>query len=272
MTHLVAMRQRIKTVETIKKVTHAMRLISMSTHSRLRNKKEALDSYTAQIATLVETVYPYSNSKPLFQKNSQRKLVILIGSQKSLCGNFNSSLFGFFKKAEQTPDLSTDIIAVGKEAVHYCLKNNNAPINSYNNFSLSNFISIAREITEIILRPTGSSGYSSVSLYFNYPKSFFLQKPMHLLLLPIKTPESKSITQEEYIWEHTAEEVVTYALELMIAAQLEKALFNSLLAEQAARFIAMDSATRNAEELIQEMKIEYNKLRQMQITQGIISV
>lgn len=121
MSQLIRMRQRIKAIKTIKKITHALRLISMSTHLRLRSKKNSLEYYKASLEKLFTQLEASASSKSHFltQKNtsvSQPFLAMIVGSQKGLCGNFNSELFAFYEK-ETIPDLKrlTTFITIGKK-------------------------------------------------------------------------------------------------------------------------------------------------------------
>ena len=278
MAHLIAMRQRIKAVETIKKVTHAMRLISMSTHSRLRNKKDFLDTYENKIIQLFSKINNQFVSSHSEEKEGeeatrlQEKIIILVGSQKSLCGHFNSSLFAYFKNHSPKELIDIDVIAIGKEAVSYCLENKIKPIKSYYDFSAANFIVISNEISSFLLHKTSSI---SATIYYNNPKSFFVQEPKQATLTSLNN--SNSIAYEEdkaidYIWEYTPEELHAYSINLMTKVSIQKALFSSLLAEQSARFIAMDNATRNADKILEQMRIDYNKIRQSQITKELLTI
>ena len=102
MAQLIQMRQRIKAIQTIKKITHAMRLISMSMHSRLRNRAPILKTYQDEVSAMfgkVRFAAPEWKSALMHPQGDPESnpLVILIASQKGLCGNFNSSLFKAFQ-------------------------------------------------------------------------------------------------------------------------------------------------------------------------------
>ena len=281
MAHLIAMRQRIKAVETIKKVTHAMCLISMSMHSRLRNKKELLDDYEKKIMTLSSSIKNDFSIQSFASENleteesieKQKKIIILVGSQKSLCGNFNNNLFLYFKNQKPTELVDIEVIAIGKEAIGYCLENKISLAKSYNDFSVTNFIAIANEIS-LLLKESKTSTVST-TIYYNYPKSFFIQEPKKTTLESsdhVKIRAGKENRETDYIWEHSPEEIYSYSMKLMIKVSIQKILFSSLLAEQSARFIAMDNATRNADKILEQMRIDYNKLRQSQITKELLTI
>src|SRR3990167_7397613 len=101
MSLLIRLRHRLKTIETIKKVTHAMRLIAMSNHSSLKHKEQALEIYQKTISSLLLRIQTVAPEKSNFfvnvdQSQATKNLIILAGSQKGLCGNFNAALFQFF--------------------------------------------------------------------------------------------------------------------------------------------------------------------------------
>lgn len=279
MAQLIAMRQRIKAIETIKKITHAMRLISMSTHTQLKNKQEALDKYSTaikQITTLVKsTLKTDNNTSTVFQSNQDNKLdlIILVGSEKGLCGNFNNQLFKFFelKNTHRNPQA---FIPIGKFAVDYALSKKEDIVARYKEFNSANFITIADKITNYILENTHT--YNTITVYSNYPKTFFSQKPEQTQIAPLAedTADNNKISVHkgeaaEYLWEQSPEELYKKLQELHLRVVLQRLLYNSLLAEQAARFVSMDSSTRNAESLLDKMKLEYNKERQGAITREL---
>jgi len=123
MAQLIQMRQRIKAIETIKKVTHAMRLISMSLHSRLRVKTPLLKNYNNEISNIFkklrriapEWTSPITHPQAPEESNP---LFVLVGSQKGLCGTFNTALIKEFERIMPTQELKKpQFIAVGKKAV-----------------------------------------------------------------------------------------------------------------------------------------------------------
>ncbi len=266
MAQLITMRQRIKAVETIKKITHAMRLISMSTHSRLRHKKVHLETYKNAFQALWSRVKHLMPSTPPQADCSQPDLIILVASQKGLCGTFNSMLFRYFEH-EQPLD-NQHIIAIGGHAINYFNEHNKVMLASYNNFSASQFVTIAQSVTDLILQ--SPIEYKQIVAYSNYQKNFFVQRPKKTCISHV-IEEQPTGTQEpvDYLLEQSPEELSKTIHQLMLTVTLEELLFDSLLAEQAARFLSMDSSTRNADNLLIEMKLEYNKTRQAGITREL---
>ncbi len=268
MAQLIALRQRIKAIETIRKITHAMQLISMSSHSRLRQKKGYIEHYKNIVASLwckVSTCTPDWQNRILARAINTQKLIIIIGAQKGLSGTFNTSLIRFFERDAKTIDTKTRIVTIGKHLTHQIDHLGFTVYASYNDFTIPQIAIIAQKLSDDII----SKAYSSVMVYSSYSKTFFLQKQKKSIIIPYTqelTTQTCAIDCSDYGWEQNKEEILNYIMHLNINSALLDLLFDSLLAEQAARFISMESATRNAQNLLNEMRLEYNKRRQAQIT------
>lgn len=274
MAQLIQMRQRIKAIETIKKITHAMRLIAMSTHLRLRAKKNYIDHYMHELSTLFSTLYHSQEqlNHPLLNPHhtdTGNSLLILVGSQKGLCGNFNTELYAFFEKELLKHNRQqSQIITVGKKITEYIQKKYTIT-KEFNEFNINSLQKITHILASYILDP--ENHVSSVTVYNNYSKTFFVQKPQSTMLIPLSTIAQQyapsSLT--EYIWEQPIDETMTFLIEQILQSTLYYLLFQSLMAEQASRFIAMDNSTRNAGTLLDTMRLNYNKLRQSKITREL---
>lgn len=259
MTHLINLRQRIKTVETVKKTTNAMRLIAMSTHSRVRQQQEQLIYYRDTLAQFLSKSLSGLSDLVTEQDNGST-LVILIGSQKGLCGAFNTALYKYFlmhKPAEYK------LIVLGKQ-MHNLVQKTEAIGRFYDIFSLNNYIDVAQELCT--LEPL--TQYHKVLIFYQEQKTFFLQRPTIKQLWPLATP-SQSDVQDPISFEEKADILYHKLLSQYISIELKALFLHSLLAEQAGRFLSMDSATRNADTLLNTMKLDYNKLRQAQITREL---
>lgn len=271
MSELIQMRQRMKAIETIKKVTHAMRLISMSSHARLRSKRGLLEQYQRELLRMIKTVQATQQDwhYPLEpHPQATRDLAIVIGSQKGLCGNFNNALIAFFaRNTEHIDPNNLDTIVVGKKAVDLLSKRQGGLLMEFKAFTINTLAAIARKITDYVLAE--GNRYRSITIYYQYPKTFFAQRPSIYNLTQSVQDETKSEQLEPYRWEHDPKDILDTLVKKQIEIVFHEALLNSLIAEQSARFIAMDSSTRNASTMLDEMRINYNKLRQAKITREL---
>ena len=278
MAQLIQMRQRIKAIETIKKVTHAMRLISMSLHSRLRGKTPLLKNYNDEISNIFKKLRlvapdwksPITHPEVTIEDNP---LFILVGSQKGLCGTFNTSLIKNFETIMPETELKKiNFITIGKKAVDYLAKQQvKTTVKQFNEISARNFTIVSNEIVRIIVN--AEVPYTSVKILSNELKTFFLQKPRLFQLIPLtddlgKEEENQDF-KSEYIWHQEAYQLLDNIAPQYIASNINAILMESILAEQAARFISMDTATRNAKNLLEETTLQYNKLRQAKITKEL---
>ncbi len=276
MSKLIQMRNRIQTIETIRKVTDVMRIISMSAHSRLKIKQEPLNGYLATLKQLfikVQQATPsWSHEQLMPTGANNNRLIIVIGSQKGLCGGFNTQLSKLLDEyLAQNPSGHYHFSAVGKKPIDYLI--NNYPdklICSFPTLTARNFLNIAQELIDLIM--TATPVYTSVVIISNVFKNFFVQKATITRLIPFDTAHiaaKSDMSAKEYTWDEEPGRILNKLAIQYIEAQFQNLLFQSLLSEHAARFISMDNSTRNANTLLTNSKLEYNKVRQSKITTEI---
>ena len=277
MSKLIQMRNRIQTIETIKKVTDVMRIISMSAHSRLKAKQEPLAQYLEILITLLAKVqqatpsWSHERLMPLENSNNNT-LIVVIGSQKGLCGNFNTQLSKFLKEyITQEQIHNYQFTVIGKKPIEELINSHpDKLICSFPTLTARNFLTISQELTDLVMTATPS--YSSVIVFSNVFKNFFVQKVTKTNLIPFNPASiinNSSPTQEGYLWDEAPHEILDKLALHYIEAQFQHLIFQSLLSEHAARFISMDNSTRNANVLLATTKLEYNKVRQSKITTEI---
>lgn len=278
MSHLIQIRDQIRAIQTTKKITHAIRLVSMSLYSKLEKKNTPLQKYTQQLGyhyALINANIDIQNSvlNPKKTRNSQ-SLIIIIATSRGLCGNLNANLIRFLQNDLNTHNnANAQYIIIGLQAVK-ALKNYNLTpiIHSYSEFNSNNYLSIADDLMDKISRP--KNAYSSITVYHNEIKSFFIQQPCKFELIPLISPSLQETGAEKKIaasllWEQEQQEIVSKIGFQYLRSIVIKTLFQALLAEHAARFLAMDSSTNNAEKFLERLILDYNKTRQMLITQEV---
>jgi F-type H+-transporting ATPase subunit gamma len=276
MSKLIQMRNRIQTIETIRKVTDVMRIISMSAHSRLKTKQEPLSQYLDELKNLLAKVQratpSWSHEQLIPTGNDTNPLIIIIGSQKGLCGAFNTQLSKILNEyLSQNPSAHYRFSAVGKKPIEYLISNHpDKLIYSFPTITSRNFLTIAQELTDLIM--TARPIYTSVTIISNVFKNFFTQKATITKLIPFDPSHISSDAVppiEGYMWDETPSEILDKLAVQYIEAQFQHLIFQSLLSEHAARFLSMDNSTRNANTLLTDTKLEYNKIRQAKITTEI---
>ncbi len=274
MSEITQLRQKIKSIKTTKKITHAVRLVSMSSYSRLEKQNELLNVYQKSISNVFHELIacvPDWNNKILFPEDifDSKPLIIVVSSAKGLCGSFNSNLFRFFERSffleeHQEPSF----IAIGLKSIKFLQENGYKNIvRSFEELSSSNFTSVTEKIAEFIL--DSQNTYSSVRFYSNYLKNFFLQVPEKNTLIPLALPTDELKSFVDFDWEQNKEEVIQDVAIRYIKSSILNLLFQSLVSESASRFITMDKATTNAEEYLEDLTLQYNKTRQTLITREV---
>jgi F-type H+-transporting ATPase subunit gamma len=276
MSKLIQMRNRIQTIETIRKVTDVMRIISMSAHSRLKVKQEPLSEYLNTLKNLLAKVQratpTWKHEQLMPTENDRNPLIIIIGSQKGLCGGFNTQLSKILNDyISHNPSAHYRFSAVGKKPIEYLINNHpDKLVCSFPVITSRNFLTIAQELTDMIMMATPV--YTSVIIISNVFKNFFTQKATITQLIPFNpahiTAHSTPPT-EGYMWDETPSTILDKLAIQYIEAQFQHLIFQSLLSEHAARFLSMDNSTRNANTLLTDTKMEYNKIRQAKITTEI---
>jgi F-type H+-transporting ATPase subunit gamma len=206
-------------------------------------------------------------------KRTGKQLIIVVGSQKGLCGNFNSNLFKMLDyELEKRNIRSFSTIAIGKQAVDYVKQHNvGHVVKAFPQFSTS----LLDEVTKEVMQEVIGEGhqYDTVAVFANESKSFFAQKPTVYQLIPFTpfqdTTKEADFSADAYEWEQDQYALLDHIARQAVDAFVRHLLLQSLLAEQSARFISMDSSTRNARTLLDETTLQYNKMRQAKITKEL---
>jgi len=255
-----------------------MRLVSMSVHSRLNNQKNYLKTYQSELNKITSITNHAIKSTHTDQNApdtqiSNLKIIILIGSQKGLCGGFNQDVlraYSEYHKSQQKEQ--TILIAIGKKLIdttvrkyqidRKIIKFTPALISEIVH-ELFNYINTQKQQTEVLF-------------FSNSSKNFFTHTTKITPLFDQQNNHSK-LTQndshtEPYIWEQRASELAKTLHLNQLKLNIYYLLFDSLIAEYSARFRSMDNATRNANTLLETTERQYRKVRQAKITRELVEL
>jgi F-type H+-transporting ATPase subunit gamma len=281
MSQLVQLRHKIRSIQTTKKITHAVRLISMSLYGKLEKINRPLENYTDRIKDFfletLEQAPETWHSELLFPEDllDSRPLFIVIGTSKGLCGSLNSNLFKFVESSlviekHQAPAF----IAIGLKAISFIKEKEwGELVCSYADLNSNNFLAISGDLIDRIAN--APLPYSSVTFCHNTAKSFFTQMPKKSTLIPVRRDSATSVEkdsddmQDDVIWEQDKEAVLDYLSVCYVRCAITHLLFEALRAEHAARFLAMENSNNNAEKYLDRLTLQFNKLRQALITREV---
>lgn len=281
MSQLMHIRQKIKSIQTTKKITHAIRLSSMSRYGKLEKQEAQFTTYlhTVEKAFMKFAIPAMAEwQHPIIfpaDKNNTTPLIIIAATNKGLCGSLNSNLFRYISIIMNIPEhQKPSFIAIGARANKFILENNFGPVIAcYNDLKSESLAQVTTDILEKIF--TAPEAFSSVTLYGNLGKSFFTQTPYHATLLPLvssqpaQTQEGDITGQDDVIWEQPMETVLELLAKQYLQSRFVHFLYHTLKAEHAARFLAMENSTTNAEKCLESLTLLFNKTRQALITREV---
>lgn len=282
MASLKDIRRRIASVKSTRQTTRAMKMVAAA---KLRKSQDAIVNarpYADKIDEVVgKAVATNAVESPFFIKNteSKKELIIVLTSDRGLCGGFNASIsrkaldYLQANKAEK----EFEIVCVGRKGAEY-LKLRGFPSNKVVlNLVKDNDFKYASKFTEEIVAKYFDEKFAKVICFYNKFESALSQVPQQQTILPIEPKEElwEKYSQEfskDYIFEPQAAELVGELLEKTIAMQIFKCFLESLASEHGARMNSMENATKNAGELISKLTLTYNNLRQAAITSELIEI
>jgi F-type H+-transporting ATPase subunit gamma len=217
-------------------------------------------------------------SSPLLQERGDAKyLMIVVSADKGLCGGFNANLIKAVQAfLNENTGKNAEMIPVGRKARDFFKRRNVTFIEEYIGLTGSGTVKHedAVEIAQKVIKTfTEDASIDKVFLVFTEFKTVLSQKPVIEQLLPIpKIEAEEDAAQAEYIYEQSPAEIFGKLLPKQIETQVYRAMLESVASEQGSRMTAMDSASKNAGELIDTLTLNMNRIRQAAITKEIIEV
>ncbi len=283
MANLKEIRTRITSVKTTRQVTSAMKMVSAA---KLKKAQDAIlqirpyaDKLSELLSSLSSTLESIENSVYTVQRTPEKVLIVLISSNRTLCGSFNSYIA---KKAillakntyhKQLKSGNIDFLVIGKQGGRV-LQSYHIPVASERNslFEDLNFENVS-DVAQSIMSEFVNGKYDRVELVYNKFINAAIQEQVSEQFLPVlPTTNKNKQTNLDYIFEPTLEHIVEELIPRSLKIQFYKALLDSHAAEHGARMTAMHKATDNASELINELTLTFNKARQAAITNAILEV
>ena len=264
-------KSRIKSVSGAYKVTSAMKLVSTVKLKQWKGRMIAYKDYINEINETVDILLSYSKRKdiPFMNINAEatKNLYLVVSSTLGLCGSYNNNIFKVSDVAITKDDEA--IILGGKGLAHY--KNGEfTSIPGYDEYSI-NDKAMVNKITNYILNEYNKGTYKEVHIIYSEYKNSLVFLAKDFKLLPF-AHESKELRDYPPIVEPSEKALLDEIVPFYLRSEIYAKLFESAVCEQAARSNAMENATNNAKDLLNELKIEFNKARQTAITQEIIEI
>ena len=288
MPSLQSVKRKINSVKKTQKITKAMKMVAAAKLKRAQQRILAFRPYGLRMRQAITNLSGRANraAHPLLQKRPVKTIqVSIVTSDRGLCGAFNTNLI----KAAQTfvrdnPGKQIDILAVGRKGRDFFRRRGANLVGEYiavtgkGRVDFSEALEIARDVTK---RFTEDEAIDKAFVIYNEFKSVMQQRVATEQLLPVAratagdsepTPADQQLTLVDYIYEQPPAEIFAQLLPRLVETQIFRALLESIASEQGARMTAMDSASKNARELIDSLTLNMNRVRQAAITNEIIEV
>ena len=279
MPNLIDLRRRIRSVKNTQQITKAMKRVSAAKLRRAHEKVLAARPYASLLTEMLGSILgnqaedaPALNHPLLARREEKRILLLLLSGDKGLCGAFNSNAL----KASQRflgehPGASVEFELIGRRGADFYRRREVSVAGEWINVFSHVDLNVAREISRKVMDRFVAAEIDAVYLIYNEFKSVLSQTIVVKRMLPVKIPESAGGSRE-YIYEQKPEEIFRTLLPKYVETNIYQAMVESGAAEHAARMTAMESATRNADEMIEKLTLHLNRVRQASITTELIEV
>ena len=264
-------KKRIKSVSSSYKITSAMKLVSTVKLKKWKNKILSNKDYALKIDEIASIVFSsIENSKnPFFQeRKADKNLYIVLSSSLGLCGAYNNNIF---RLADSKITEKDDAIILGNKAIAHYKDGAFNHIETFKDYSNVSNEKMINSIIEFIKTEYLKGTYQEIHLIYTSYKNSLVFHPVDYMVLPLKV-DLKNKAAYPPIMEPNQEALIDALIPIYLTNSVYAKFLESEVCEQAARSNAMENATKNAEELLENLQIEFNKARQGAITQEITEI
>lgn len=283
MPSLLDMRRRIKSVKNTQQITKAMKMVAAAKLKRAQDRVTAARPYAQKMSEILGNLSSKIGdefSSPLLDERGDEKyLIVLVSADKGLAGAFNANVIKATQAfISENSGKSVSMIPVGRKGRDFFKRREMAFTEEYlglTGMGTAKYEDAAEIAQKIVKTFTEDTTIDKVFLVFTEFKTVLSQKPMVEQLLPIpkiQAEEAPGGAQAEYIYEQPPAEIFGKLLPKQVETQIYRAMLESVASEQGSRMTAMDSASKNAGELIDTLTLNMNRIRQAAITKEIIEV
>jgi F-type H+-transporting ATPase subunit gamma len=289
MANLRDIRRRIKSVKSTAQITRAMQLVAAAKMKKAQDQAIAGRDYANQLNQVLVNLKNNveEESHPLLQiRKGNKELMLVVSTDKGLCGALNTNLF---KKVRSASGTETHYVTVGRKLRGILSKMGKEMIADFTVKDPVPFAE-ARPISKFLIKQFLEEGYDRISIAFNNYITVMNQEPTVLQLLPLSGEQlgekhdfegvgnhvaetnTGAALSKDYAFEPSPMEVLDSLLPLYINFQVYQTLVEARASEHSARMVAMKAATDNAKKFIKELTLEYNKARQAAITSELLEI
>ena len=280
MPSLKDIRRRIGSVSNTKQITRAMKLVSAA---KLRRAQTAATSGRGYIAELKQLFFKLqlhpkcvaTESVLTSTRDISKRAIVVIAGERGLCGGFNTNVIKEVEAKEDKEDANTSVIAIGRRAVSSLRSSGWTIAKQFEDLPEDASLWPIRELASELMQQFSDGVYDQVVVYYTKFHSVMRQEVCCEQLLPLVAeadPTEAAVSEEEFKSDPSPELILESLTPLLVQSILNQAGLESKASEHASRMTAMDSATRNANDLISDLRLYYNRARQSSITTELIDI
>jgi F-type H+-transporting ATPase subunit gamma len=284
MANLLDIRRRIKSVKNTQQITKAMKMVSAAKLKRAQDRVVAARPFANKmvqvLGDLAGRIGDDFNHPLLDTRGDEKYLLVLVTADKGLCGGFNTNLTKAGQNfLRENAGKQVEIVAVGRKGRDFFRRRGATMAGEWLNITGKGqviFSEAAEIAADVVKRFTEDESIDKVFIIYNEFKTVMQQKVVVDQILPVANVVAESAepaeTKVDYLYEQTPAEIFGGLLPKLIETRVFRALLESVASEQGSRMTAMESATKNAGELISSLTLNMNRIRQAKITNEIIEV
>ena len=286
---LKEVRERIKSVQSTQQITKAMKMVSASKLHKAQVAITEMRPYANRLEKMMKNIVSNLdgdfNSPYVAVRQPQKVAIVVITSSRGLCGAFNTNIIKAATAlaentyADQLAAGNLSFVFVGKKGYDVLKKRfpqchlNTEYLDLFSNLNYEN----SSKVSQMLMDNFKPEGYDKVEVCYSMFKNAAVQEPVAVQYLPIKRDETNRLpdakrTKADYIFEPDKEQLLAELIPSILHTAFQKFILDTHASEHGARMTAMDNATTNAEELMKELRINYNKARQEAITKELSEI
>ncbi len=281
MASLKDIRKRIDSVKRTQKTTSAMKMVSAAKLRRSENAVREATPYANKLKSVVSSLSTRFGGKDqdtgfglLFQNSGGKRTgVILITSDRGLCGGFNSNLSKALARQLADEEVEcAEFVILGRKGNEFFKRSAHNILANHTGTPPGEQLVLVRDIVSEFTSRFEDGELDQVILAYNHYVSVIAQVPVIEQLLPIRAPEAEITDERDIIFEPSPQDILETLLKKYVQNQVYVSWLDTIAGEHAARMTSMDAATKNAGEMIEKLQLHYNRSRQAAITRELIEI
>ena len=281
MASLKDIRKRIDSVKRTQKTTSAMKMVSAAKLRRSENAIREATPYANKLKSVVSSLSTRFDGKDqdtgfglLFQNSGGKRTgVILITSDRGLCGGFNSNLSKALARQLADEEVEcAEFVILGRKGNEFFKRSAHNILANHTGTSPGEQLVLVRDFVSEFTSRFEAGELDQVILAYNHYVSVIAQVPVIEQLLPIRAPEAEITDERDIIFEPSPQDILETLLKKYVQNQVYVSWLDTIAGEHAARMTSMDAATKNAGEMIEKLQLHYNRSRQAAITRELIEI